>query len=428
MIRPLHDIEYLNYAAGQPYNIVVTLHISGRVSLDELILGFKKIQVRHPLLKVRIIKSEGGKIGLTSKDVGDIPIDFQDYRNEEYTKKIAVEHLNKPFDLDSKDLPLFRVTYLSSKDRSDLVLCSQHILADGLSMVYLVRDLVHFLSNPDDELKILDASLYKGDFFLKEVRKKIPKTATKTKLILVLFKIIQSLRYIVSFGSKGIKNTLNNRKSDLDFISWSLTEQQTESFLNVCKKNKVSVHSAVSTAFLPYLSAINNTVNLRKKLAIDVGESFDLYAGAALVRMRYRKNQSFWKNVRKYQKKLAHELNIKRAFWIHEYVHKNVPIDTLRELGPILIDVVANQKPFTITNLGPLDELGPVFDTEKLPIESFYGGLSFPINVIVAVVYTMRNKFHFHILYSKSAHEEKRIKIMATNVKETILEVINDKN
>ncbi len=428
MIRPLHDIEYLNYAAGQPYNIVVTLHISGRVSQDELILAFKKIQVRHPLLKVRIIKSEDGKIGLTSKDVGAIPINFQDYRNEEYTKKFAVEHLNKPFDLNSKDLPLFRVTYLSSKDRSDLILCAQHILADGLSMVYLVRDLVHFLSNPDDEVKKLDASLYKGDFFPREVRKKIPNTAIKTKLVLVLFKIIQFLRYILSLGSKRIKNTLNNRKGDLNFISWSLTEKQTDSFLKVCKKNKVTVHSAVSTAFLPYLSAINNTVNLREKLAIDVGESFDLYAGAALVRMRYRKNKSFWKNVRKYQKKLAHELNIKRAFWIHKYVHKNVPVDTLRELGPILIDVVSNQKPFTITNLGPLDELGPVFDTEKLPIESFYGGLSFPINVIVAVVYTMRNKFHFHILFSKYAHEEKRIKRISTNVKETILEVINDKN
>ncbi|MHA1200734.1 MAG: condensation domain-containing protein [Candidatus Heimdallarchaeaceae archaeon] len=426
MIRALNDMEYMNYALGQPYNIVIALRIKGTIPKNELREAFEKVQIRHPLLKVRIESDTEGKLWLTSENVGHIPIEFQDFLGEENTKEVVLEHLNKSFDLNNEELPLFRVSYMSSTERSDLVLCSQHVISDGLSMAILVRDLVQIISHPEEEIEVLDAPIIDKDIFPPKIRKMLPKTALRARFVLNFFKFIRFVRYISGRGSKEIIAPSGYEEDDLQLISWSLSENQTETFLKICKQHKVTVHCAICSAFLPHITVINNPVNLRGRLNLEVGESFGLFAGGSVIKMRYRNSQSYWKNAMRYQRKLLWNLRDKKVFGIHKTVHNNVPLSLMEELGPVLIDVIGRQEAFAVTNLGSLDRMGLILDSDRFTIESFYGALSFAVGAIIVLVYTMRNRMHFQFHYLKSRHDEKRMHLIAEDAQKTILRVIEE--
>jgi hypothetical protein len=104
---------------------------------------------------------------------------------------------------------------------------------------------------------------------------------------------------------------------------------------------------------------------------VQLGESFGLFAGGSVVKMRYRKNQDYCKNARRYQRKLLWNLRDNKVFGIHKYVHRDVPMELLERFDPIYIDTIADQEAFAITNLGSLDRMGLVLESEKFSIESF---------------------------------------------------------
>ena len=52
--RKLNDIEYLNFTISQPYNLAVTLKLTGKITKEELRNALKKAQDKHHLLKSRM--------------------------------------------------------------------------------------------------------------------------------------------------------------------------------------------------------------------------------------------------------------------------------------------------------------------------------------------------------------------------------------
>ena len=54
--------------------------------------------------------------------------------------------------------------------------------------------------------------------------------------------------------------------------------------------------------------------------------------------------------------------------------------------------------------------MGVKFDSENFSVESFYGAISFAMDAITLLVFTMRGKMYFTINYQKTRHDEKRMK------------------
>jgi NRPS condensation-like uncharacterized protein len=422
MKRKLNDMEYLNFSIGQPYNLVVVLRIKGSISLEDLSIALKKAQEKHPILNVRIEVDDEDTYWLTSKNVKEIPINLLKFESEVKTNEEFLNELEKPFDYEEEDLPLFRTTLLTSAKRTDLILCAQHTIADGLSMVFLARDLVDFINYPETEIIQISSSAETKDIFPPKIRKIIPKSAIRTRFALFFMRIY----YYLKFGKrkKDVIYATDYKQDDLRLISWSLNKNETTQFLKMCKQKKISVHSAVCSLYLPDIPIINNPVNLRGRLAYPIGEAFGLFAGGAVVRMKYREKKNFWKNARIYQRKLFMSLRDKKVFKIHKTIHTGVPIEILNELAPIFIDIVGNQEAFAITNLGSLDRLGIKLDSNKFAIESFYGALSFAVNAITVLVYTMREKMCFHFHYLESRHDEQRMKTISKNAQRRLKELL----
>jgi len=421
MERKLNDLEYLNFSLGQPYNLVVVLSIRGSLFEDELRLALRKAQEKHPLLNVRIEGNEEDFYWFTSENVSEIPIETIEFENDSKTTKFFLKNLETPFDMTNTKKPLFRVTFLHSIERNDIILCAQHTITDGLSMVFVIRDLVDYLNDPNFEIAPINSPMSKKDIFPQKIRKGIPKSAIRTKIFLFFLRIY----YFLIYGKKkeDLYYASDYKEDDLRLVSWNLSKDETNSFIQLCKEEQVSVHSAICTTFLPDISIINNPVNLRERLNYPIGEAFGLYASGAVVKMKYKVKSNFWENAKRYQKKLRLALKDKNVYKIHKMVHTGVPIEILKDLAPIFLEIASHQEAFAITNLGSLDRMGIELDSSRFSIEHFYGAVSFAMAAITVLVYTMRDKLYFNFHYLESRHDAQRMNSMAENAKSRILDL-----
>ncbi|MFX1479744.1 MAG: condensation domain-containing protein [Promethearchaeota archaeon] len=422
MERKLNDLEYLNFSIGQPYNLVVVLSIRGSLFEDELRIALKKAQEKHALLRVRIEGNEKNFYHFTSQNVGEIPIETLEFENDLKTTGFFFKNLETPFDMTDHQKPLFQVTLLHSLERNDIIFCAQHTITDGLSMAFLMRDIVDFLNDPGIEVTPINSPMNKEDILPPKIRKRIPKSAVRTKIFLFFLRIY----YFLKYGKKkeNLYYASDYKEDDLRLVSWNLSKDETDLFIQLCKERQVSVHSAICTAFLPDISLINNPVNLRGRLNYRIGEAFGLYASGAVVKIKYKNKYDFWTNSKRYQKKLILALRDKKIYKIHKMVHTGVSIEILKELAPMFLEIATHQEAFAITNLGSLDRMGIELDSKKFSIESFYGAISFAIGAITVLVYTMRGKIYFNFHYLESRHDSQKMNSMAENAKNRILDLL----
>ena len=105
----------------------------------------------------------------------------------------------------------------------------------------------------------------------------------------------------------------------------------------------------------------------------------------------------FWVNARKFNGKLRKSL--RDPFSVFRLFSKDVQLKAMQEYFTLFADLMSDQHPFAITNLGSLDKMGVRFQVGDLRVESFFGGVSEIIDASVLTVYTIDGAMHFHIHY-----------------------------
>jgi hypothetical protein len=394
MRRELNEIEYFNWCVGQPYNMVVVVQIRGELQPEKLREALSKAQQRHPLLRVNTEIGPNGIPWFSAEGVGAIPLTVVEQAKPEDAQTLADSELEASFARDepgSQRLPLLRVSLLFPLDSArpiDVVFTAQHVIADGLSMVFLVRDLLHFLEQPDAPVVVVDAPASSEDLLPARVRRRVATSPFRLQVVLWLASLYVRLR----FGRRAVAP----RQHSTSHRAWQLTVEQTTALRARCRREGVSVHSAICTAFLPEFPAIHTPVSLRGLLARPVGESFGLFIGAAEVEMKYRATRGFWSNARGFQRRLYKRL--RNPFGIFALVSKAVPVAMVRQFGSLMVKVMSNARPFAVTNLGQLDGSGVQLQGRDLKIESFFGAVTGILDSSVLTVYTIGGTMHLHLL------------------------------
>ena len=440
MKRELNEIEYLTYCMGQPYNIVTAVMLRGGLTPDRLQSALDKAQQRHPLLRVNTILDSRGIPWFTSEDVGRIPLTVLKREDDDHALRITEKELNSQFAMDKPQksrTPLMRVTLLHPKDTStepsDVILSAQHTIADGMSMVFLTRDLLQFMTNPKQPVNPLDVTASTQDIFSPEVRSRIPKSfaevmaslrlmvppairdhlpASETELMAFLKRMTPAPE-VEPGGAAARKPEIGSPSSKIH--TWGLTAGETQAFIARCKHEQVTVQSALCTAFLTIFTAVNTPVNLRPQLALPVGEAFGAFASGAVIRMTYDPKQGFWNNARQFHDKLQQEL--RDPFAVYTRFSKDVPVQTMQAFIQSLTALVSDQRPFAITNLGSLDKIGLLLQIGDLRVDSFFGVISPGIltNAIAVIVYTINGIMHFHLHYMEPATTTAEVKKFTSN-------------
>ena len=317
-IRKVTPIE--RFFTYSPFSLVSMIaRIKGKVSKDQLMKSVSKLSQKHSLLKVKITDKNNGDLWFTSEEVEEIPIEVINRETSQQWMEVLEEKCKVPFEFDKR--PPIRFILIQSPTVSELIILCHHIICDGLSLAYLTRDLMTSLGNPNNEIEILpdpmpinfnnSPSDISTNWLVKFVINRMNKK-WETK------KVIFNQEDYLSLNEAYWSNF--NHK----MISIELSETQTTELIKICKKESVSVNSALTTAFVgaqvavrgndPSHSSIGIAANLRNRLPIQVGESMGFYAGMIKLKWKYDIQKTFWDNARQFHKKIKPQFTNKNLF------------------------------------------------------------------------------------------------------------------
>jgi NRPS condensation-like uncharacterized protein len=296
--------------AKAPYSIVTMVaQIKGNVSESMLINAVSKVQGRHPNLRVRMKEDMDHNLWFTSEGVKEIPVEIVPRKSDDHWMQVFHEACQVPFEFETH--PAIRFILVQSPSISELIIFCHHIICDGLSLAYLARDLMVHLGDPSREVEVLpdpvpidqdnmpiDVSLNAiVKFFINRLNKKWNEDK-------------------IFFDQEDYRN-LNeaywmNYKHQM--FSVELSEAETTAFVGRCRKEGVTVNSALTAAFAgaqhmvqgdkPYHSSIVVAGSMRDRLQSPVGEVMGFYAGAVTLKYKYNRKIGFWENARRLHQKV----------------------------------------------------------------------------------------------------------------------------
>ena len=303
-----------------PFSLVTMVaRIKGEVSMDLLKQAVSKVQLRHTHLRVRIKEDQDHVPWFTTEGVGEIPIELVHREAEDDWINVHQEASKIPFEFEKR--PAIRFILVHSSTVSELIILCHHIICDGLSLAYLARDLMVHLGDPNREVEVLadpvpvDSHNFPPDvslnglvkFFINRINKKWE--ADKCTFDQEDYEALNE-SYWKHFHHK--------------VFSIELSESQTSTLVDRCKTEKVTVNTALTTAFIgaqvavqgnqPYHASIGIAGSLRDRLPRPAGESMGFYAGIIRPKCKYDIGKSFWENARKFHQKIKPQFTNKNLF------------------------------------------------------------------------------------------------------------------
>jgi NRPS condensation-like uncharacterized protein len=150
-VRALGAKELLFWFMGQkhPVHITVTAEVKGFTEVQNWRDALDAVQRRHPILSTAINRNDEGQPALYQVDAAPIPLrvvdgSVQDCWELEVDREMAV-----PFT--AVQAPLIRSVLIHKAESAVLILVAHHAIADGMALVFLIRDLLQVLSGEQIE-------------------------------------------------------------------------------------------------------------------------------------------------------------------------------------------------------------------------------------------------------------------------------------
>lgn len=147
LVRPLGALERLfyRYSERHPTHFVQVAEFGEVLTAQRIRPALLAVQRRHPVLSVHVEDRPGNLLSFyCAASVGPIGLTVRRGRGSDW-QAIAAEELSRPFDRSRG--PLMRATLLQAPTTSSLLLTFDHTIADGISSVRVLEDLVKALNS-----------------------------------------------------------------------------------------------------------------------------------------------------------------------------------------------------------------------------------------------------------------------------------------
>jgi len=375
-----------------PFNVVFVGQVRGAVDPSEVTMVLERLRSRHPLLAVRAQINDDGTGSFLGRGVPPIQVHVKPRESEDRWLAGVEEEIRTSFPIETG--PLVRCTLIHSENVCEIILCGHHAICDGMSLGYLLRDLLGHLAEPKKELT--------GPVVPPPVDRSTvatpPSTNALQRFIMGLINkrwAARGIRFSES-DMRGMHEEFWQRKTGMQLLAWAIDANDTARLVERSRAAKVTVNSAIWTAFLAaqyeiqvdrrrYRQRSALAVNTREKLRVSAGESFGFYASSLTVKLPYSARRSFWDNAKKVHSRIAKEFARTNLFRMlsSEQIHPTL-LDSLyfRKYG--LLDGAIPSKllrkmgwhqityGYALTNVGRFDiptSYGP------LKLEAVYGPL-----------------------------------------------------
>lgn len=328
---------------------------------------------------------------------------------------------HKPFDFQNG--PLLKMLVIRSKGHTTFTVLGHHLLGDGISYVYFMRDFLAALDNHLDDIQLLPPIIQNASA--------LPREGRLGWLMKVLTKKLNR-----DYKKSGKQFTYNdydsmyetyNRSKVPSMCLFSFTADETQELIDLCHSHHVTVNEAITTAFV---SARKNagiksdylgvSCSIRDEMTVNPKESMGNYVAGTAVSACYDDSLDFWTNARNIGDLLNSKLKKpgKRliALSLLDAIDDSL-IDamnfagfggyrnsTAQKLCDILCGVPADEG-LGISNLGKFKMCFTQFSVEKM---WFVPPLFASSDFIVGVL-TLNHEMSFCLRYSASKQEEDSI-------------------
>ncbi len=305
--RKLNQRERVHSKVANSH-ISMVATILGEVSVDELERVIKKMQKRHPILNAHL-HSEGKEVYALVDGELEIPLKVVKRISDDQWRNEIVQQHKIPLEMEKG--PLIRFILLYSVEISDLIIFCQHTICDGMSLAYLARDIMIYLGNPTKEVELLPpAPLVDED--------NIPSDIKPSLMMRIFGKSInkkwEKSEVIFDYDNFYALHEAFWKKYTYKAHLYELPKDDTKSLVIACRKNGVTVNTALIIAFaiaqnqlnsksLNYLQNLSFAVNLRNLLNNPIEEQFGFFAGGMQLKYKYSEKDCFWEAAKKFHNK-----------------------------------------------------------------------------------------------------------------------------
>ena len=308
------------FFARSPFAIVtMVLRIKGAVSEEMLRQAVTRVQQRHALLRVRIETDADHALWFRSEGVQEIPVGIVARESEDDWIAIHAQASRVPFEFETH--PAIQFVLVQSPELSELIILCHHIICDGMSLAYLARDLMVYLGEAAGEVEALPAP---PPIDLDN----LPSDVSQPGLVKFLIGRMNRkwAKEAVFFDQEDYR-ILTEAYWDHyhhELLSIELPEAETSALVARCRKEQVTVNSALTAAFSgaqsfvqgekPYHAKMVIAADLRDRLPHSPGEGMGMYAGGVEVKLGYDHERGFWENARQFHRKLQPAFTNKKLF------------------------------------------------------------------------------------------------------------------
>ena len=399
-------------------NVVMYGVFETTVSKDDLEKTVLFLSDKHKLLNCHIETDKENKVWyvIDKKLLPEVNTLISKNINE-----ILINELKHRFDFEKG--PLIRFTLLNQTETTLIINC-HHAICDGMSLVYLFKDITKILSEKNIKIE------QKMPVFLEP--KNIPQRLGNPISRFFISSINKKWsKKTISFSNQKYQEVHNNfwKEYKPQIISFKFSKEETANIVSQCKQNNVSVNTGLVTAFLyaekqlfgqrDYSSKVIVTDNLRTHLKNQPGESMGFFISTLKPNLEYSKKKTFWENAQIFHKKIKRllEKDLFKNQLINLFTPKFLDVMMLNLFGQredkrvkkLLKKAGMNKLNFTFTiaNLG-LIEIAD--NLKKLKIKTLFGpmAVSNAMEKYISVL-TINNELHFSICFNENIVNQESI-------------------
>ncbi|MGD2248986.1 MAG: condensation domain-containing protein [Candidatus Methanofastidiosia archaeon] len=409
-------VVWLSSEAGG-LNFSLMLRVSGDIDEYMVRKALDLLTCRHPLLNVRIEIQNGNPV-FTSENVPKIPlrVNARNSKTQWYTE--VEKEINHPFPC--FEGPLMRAVFLKGAAINDILLTHHHVIGDGTSSMYLVRDFLHVLGEVAEGNKPDVQPLPERP----SIEELLPESAHGFKGLIktgaLLEKQVKSI--LIQRPEKLAKESTPSKTYHGRNIHCMLSPEETESLLAKCREESTTVHGALCASVFratadqicsmhsgenskqkqiqkPVTVSCLSPVDIRHFLNPPLGEEVGFYASTVITTHRIDKNTTFWDLARSVQESVHRSIESGEPFVSVSLLDKLVPKSAssstitkrVYDIYPVAL-LVSNAGRFTTPEkYGPLTlkEFHVAFANKAAP------------EILTFIILTYRNRLVLNFSYTE---------------------------
>ncbi len=347
-LRPLGFAEHFFhlYAQVYPVHFCLCAEIEGAVGAEALRSALNQVRERHPLLRVRIV--DDAEFGTAFHESGrPIELEMIAVGRDADWRPMAERELQRPMGVGAS--ALLRVTALCAPDVTAIVLTFYHAIADGMSAVWILHDMMRALAG--ERLEALRSFAPIEEKILGLSHR--PTDAEEPDRITPILPRAQSAALMPA----GLRTNIETAE---------FSKEETGCLVERCRANDTTMHNLICAVAARHVSTlgqemvrITSPFDLRKIASIENG-ACGVFIGAGSAEVPTKETTSIWHAARRVGDSLTNTRSPEAA------------TDFLTRMSAEFPPTARREKFLTFVSAGPQSQL-VVSNLGVLPIAQQYG-------------------------------------------------------